>query len=413
MKKETNNIPTLRFPEFSNEWKANSFGNIAEFKNGLNFASENRGKGLKIIGVGDFKDNSSITYESLEEVSGFDGLDPSYLLQENDILFVRSNGNKELVGRSLLIKDVKERLSHSGFTIRARITDRRAMPEFVAISLRGRAVRNQLMLEGGGTNIANLNQGLLARLPLPLPLRAEQEKIAAFLSAVDERIAQLQKKKELFLKYKKGVMQQIFSQKIRFKDPNGIHFPDWEEKRLGEIAKFSKGRLVSKEDIVEDGEFECIRYGELYTRYGEVIDVVASKTNLAETELTFSRENDVIIPSSGETNIDIATASCVLRKGIALGGDLTIIRSKVNGVFLSYYLNSAKRFEIAKLAQGVSVVHLYSNHLAALRVKIPLATEQKLIADFLSSLDAKIEAIGKQIEKTKTFKKGLLQQMFV
>ena len=97
MEPSTENKPTVRFPEFTDTWKRLHLGDVADFKNGLNFSSENRGKGLKIIGVSDFKDFSSINYESLEELSGFDGIDESYLLRENDILFVRSNGNKALI----------------------------------------------------------------------------------------------------------------------------------------------------------------------------------------------------------------------------------------------------------------------------------------------------------------------------
>jgi type I restriction enzyme S subunit len=230
---------------------------------------------------------------------------------------------------------------------------------------------------------------------------------------VDEKIGQLAGKKKLLLKYKKGLMQQIFDQKIRFKKDDGNDFPEWEEKKLGDIATFSKGSGISKEDTASNGLYECIRYGELYTHYGETIDKVVSRTNLHKSELTFSKENDVIIPSSGETNIDIARAASVLRKGIALGGDLTIIRSNLNGVFLSYYLNSKKKYDIARLAQGVSVVHLYPNHLAVLRIQIPSDGEQRLIADFLSAVDKKIALAIRQIEAMKTFKAALLQQMFV
>jgi type I restriction enzyme, S subunit len=141
---------------------------------------------------------------------------------------------------------------------------------------------------------------------------------------------------------------------------------EWVTKNMGAVASFSKGKGISKADIAENGNLPCIRYGELYTHYTETIDEVKSYTNLSSDELVLSEANDVIIPASGETQIDIATASCVLRSGIALGGDLNIIRSEIDGVFLSYYLNNAKKKEIAQLAQGISVVHLYSNQLQTL-----------------------------------------------
>ena len=131
--------------------------------------------------------------------------------------------------------------------------------------------------------------------------------------------------------------------KLRFPEFKG----EWEKKKLGNIAKFSKGKGISKSEIAEDGKTDCIRYGELYTRYGEVISDVYSKTNVDLKNLVLSEANDVIIPASGETQIDIATASCVIKSNVALGGDLNIIKTANNGVFLSYYLNNRKKIEIA------------------------------------------------------------------
>ncbi|MCD4655288.1 hypothetical protein K8T06_15310 [bacterium] len=136
--------------------------------------------------------------------------------------------------------------------------------------------------------------------------------------------------------------------KLRF--PEFQDAGEWEEKALGKIAIFKKGIGISKTDISPGGSQACIRYGELYTHYKETIDSIVSYTDIPSDRLVISRANDVIIPASGETQIDIATASCVLKSGIALGGDLNIIRSKINGVFLSYYLNSAKKKAIANVA---------------------------------------------------------------
>ena len=120
----------------------------------------------------------------------------------------------------------------------------------------------------------------------------------------------------------------------------------------------------------------------------------------------------MILPSSGETKIDIATASCVQLDDIALGGDLIIIRTQVNGIFLSYYLNGAKKYEIANIAQGDTVVHLYANKLMRVKIGLPQSTEQQKIADCLSSLDDLITAEEKKLEALKSHKKGLMQKLF-
>ncbi|WP_445737986.1 restriction endonuclease subunit S [Mariniflexile sp.] len=197
--------------------------------------------------------------------------------------------------------------------------------------------------------------------------------------------------------------------------PN-LRFPEfrgeWEAKKLGEIAKFSKGKGISKSDIDEEGEIECIRYGELYTYYREVITEIKSKTNIERQNLIFSKANDVIIPASGETQLDIATASCVLKSEVALGGDLNIIRTPNNGLFLSYYLNSKKKIEIANLAQGVSVVHLYSSQLASLEVNFPSLEEQNKVASFLTLIDERIQTQNEIIENLESLKKRIGQKLF-
>jgi len=195
-----------------------------------------------------------------------------------------------------------------------------------------------------------------------------------------------------------------------------IRFPEFEEPlaalKLGDIAKFSKGKGISKADIVVDGEIECVRYGELYTHYNEIIEDVLSKTNLPLDELVLSEKNDVIIPASGETELDIATASCVLKSGIALSSDLNIIKSSANGVFLAYYLNNAKKLDIAKLSQGISVVHLYGSQLKTLKLNLPIIEEQQKIATFLTSIDERIQLLEKKKESLEDYKKGIMQKIF-
>jgi type I restriction enzyme S subunit len=194
--------------------------------------------------------------------------------------------------------------------------------------------------------------------------------------------------------------------KLRF----GEFKDDWNNHLLDDIAIFLKGKGISKSELDDDGKTECIRYGELYVYYNELIDEVKSKTNLEN--LVLSEANDIIIPASGETQLDIATASCVLRSGIALGGDLNVIRTENNGLFLSYYLNSKKKFEIARLSQGSSVVHLYASQLKTLKLNLPSLTEQQKIASFLSAVDEKLQQLTKKKKLLEEYKKGVMQQIF-
>ena len=181
---------------------------------------------------------------------------------------------------------------------------------------------------------------------------------------------------------------------------------------MSDIADLSKGIGISKDQLSADGE-PCILYGELYTKYkSETIKEVISKTNIDNTKLVKSKANDVIIPCSGETAEEIATARCVLKDDILLGGDLNIIRLHgYDGSFMSYQLNGKRKYDIAKVAQGVSVVHLYGEHLKNIKTINPSLNEQKKIANLLSLLDERISTQNKIIEDLKKLKSAISKKL--
>ena len=193
--------------------------------------------------------------------------------------------------------------------------------------------------------------------------------------------------------------------------PN-LRFPEfsgeWMSCQLGKIASLSKGEGISKDQRSINGN-PCILYGELYTTYStEIIDKVISKTNLPEKGLVKSKANDVIIPASGETAIDISTARCVTRSDVFLGGDLNIIRLKgQDGKFFSYQLNGVRKKDIAKVAQGVSIVHLHGSDLATVQVNYPSIGEQQKISGFLSLIDQRIAIQNRLIEKYESLIKAI------
>ncbi len=185
---------------------------------------------------------------------------------------------------------------------------------------------------------------------------------------------------------------------------------EWERKKLGDIAKITKGVGIPKSQLSEHG-LPCILYGELYTKYkSEIISEVFSLTNLNTKKLVKSKSNDVLIPSSGETAIDISTARYVPYDNILLGGDLNIIRLKNgNGLFFSYQLNGKRKLDIAKIAQGISVVHLYADKLKKLDIYYPKIAEQKKISTFISLIDKRIQTQMKIIEELEKSLKGYCQ----
>ena len=196
---------------------------------------------------------------------------------------------------------------------------------------------------------------------------------------------------------------------LRFPEFSG----EWEETTLGKISEITKGSGISKDQLSEQGS-PCILYGELYTKYNsEVIGVVYSRTELESSSLVKSKANDVIIPCSGETAIDISTARCVPFNNILLGGDLNIIRLKHDdGGFFAYQLNGARKKDIARVAQGVSVVHLYGENLKHIRVYHPVIEEQKKITRLLSLIDERIATQNKVIDKLQSLIKGIRNDVF-
>ena len=196
---------------------------------------------------------------------------------------------------------------------------------------------------------------------------------------------------------------------LRFPEFSG----EWEETTLDKISEITKGSGISKDQLSEQGS-PCILYGELYTKYkSEIIDVVYSRTELESSSLVKSKANDVIIPCSGETAIDISTARCVPFNNILLGGDLNIIRLKHDdGGFFAYQLNGARKKDIARVAQGVSVVHLYGENLKHIRVYHPAIEEQKKITRLLSLMDERIATQNKIIEDLKLLKSAIAETVF-
>jgi len=205
------------------EWPSIELGQLAEFRNGLNYSAANSGVGLAVVGVADFQNKSFVDFPNLAE------LDPSALstsdalIQKNDILFVRSNGNRELIGRSLLVlSDPLKPTSHSGFTIRLRFTDVRADPRFFAYFLRSGAVRRHLSNQGGGTNINNLNQAILSGLTVPLPSLASQQRIASVLGAYDDLIEVNRRRIAVLEEMARGLFEEWF---VRFRFPGHEEVP--------------------------------------------------------------------------------------------------------------------------------------------------------------------------------------------
>ena len=239
------------------------------------------------------------------------------------------------------------------------------------------------------------------------PLR-EQQKIVDFLTILDRRIDVQRKKVEALKKYKRGVVRTLLT-------PYSCCIADatWTTAKIGDLGSFTKGAPLSKADIAPDGT-PFILYGELYTTYHEVINAVIRRTKAQPEKQYYSRVGDVVIPTSGETPEEISTAACVMLPDIILAGDLNIFRSsKIDGRIMSYILNHIVNGQIARIAQGKSVVHIQASELSKIEISYPDYNTQRKMFKIFDALNTRTEIAQKKLMALRCMQKALLQQLFM
>jgi len=202
------------FSQRGEGWVERRLGDLAAFRNGINFTKSSRGESVKIIGVKDFQSNYWAPLDNLDTVTTDGILPDSDILRENDLLFVRSNGNMELIGRCLLVGSVAAKITHSGFTIRMRLNGGEVMPQYLCHFLKSNNARREMIDSGIGTNIKSLNQATLSALVIPLPSRAVQIRIVDQLEAINaetQRLESLYRRKLAALdELKKSLLHRAF-----------------------------------------------------------------------------------------------------------------------------------------------------------------------------------------------------------
>lgn len=285
---------------------------------------------------------------------------------------------------------------------------------YIFYALQSFNVQQQITLNTVGQAVKGINIAEVKKLKIYHPILDEQKKIAQILSTWDQVISATEKLLENSQQQKKALMQQLLTGKKRLLDENGVSFSeDWHVLSLDELFFFKKGKGLSKDMISESGQNKCILYGQLYTKYLEVIKDVESLTD--STEGTLSMVGDILIPSSTTTSgIDLANATALLEDNVLLGGDINILRPKgnISSEFMAYLLTHIKKYEIASRAQGITIIHLYGSDLKGIEVKIPKSIqEQNKISELFSFVEHEIEAFQKKLDCLKQEKKALMQQL--
>ena len=264
---------------------------------------------------------------------------------------------------------------------------------------------NALRIFNESTGVPQLTAPQLNKYRIRFPILEEQQKIANFLSSVDTRIEQLEKKKALLEQYKKGLMQKLFSQEIRFKDDQGEAYPEWKCKRFSSIAK-----KITDSIRFRDGKaVACIELENLQSNTGILVGNISgsekksTKTKFAEGDVLFGK----LRPYLRKYHLAKFSGSCT--------SEIWVLRpNSITSEYLYFVIQGRQFFRAANQQFGSKMPRSDWNIVSALIVHLPSdSQEQQKIANFLSSIDKNFELVTEQINRTRDFKKGLLQQMFV
>ena len=398
--------PQLRFPEFSDSLIKGALGDYALIKRGagsqyIEYSKDSKDS-IRLIRIGDFLGGDAVFVRLTNAIQRF-------LLDEGDILIA---GTGATAGITFLVptKFVGMAYSYNAPKIKVHKDN---VSFFYQYLISPKIKIQQIRLFTGNAQ-PFLDTNAIKGFSIFKPPLQEQQKIAAFLAAVDSKIEQLSKKQALLGEYKKGLMQQIFSQAIRFKADDGSEFPDWEDNTIDKaLHSYKLGGNYSNSEAVTD--YPLIKMGNL------------DRGNIKLNKLQYINTEENIDDSD---KINYGDLFFNTRNTLDLVGKVAIWRDELpcayynsnlmkmefsDNFFMNYRFNSFDGIKaLRRVATGTtSVAAIYTKDLLKIKFSLPTLSEQQKIANFLSSIDTKIEQAGKQLDESKQFKKALLQQMFV
>jgi len=402
--KDEKRVPKLRFAEFSGSWETKKLGSLCS-KVGSGSTPSGGQEVYQKTGVPFIRSQNVINNELVLDNTcipeSINSKMKGSIVKGNDILLNITGGS---IGRSCVVpKEFKMgNVNQHVSIIRLKQDEPKFVQSFLA-SYRGQ----KLILRGQtGSGREGLNFQSIRGFKVNIPPLSEQQKIASFLSSVDKKIAQLQQKQSLLEDYKKGVMQQIFSQQLRFTKEDGSAYPDWEEKRLGDFCEFfSGGTPRSTNKKFYSGTIPFIGSGNISD---EKVYSYISEEALNSSSAKMVVKGDLLYALYGATSGEVALSKI----NGAINQAVMCIRTIADKKYLFQLLKHNKERIVKTYIQG-GQGNLSGRIVSDLKFNFPCLEEQTQIAQFLSAIDKKIAVVQTQIENTQTFKKGLLQQMFV
>ena len=406
--------PRLRFKKADGtdypDWEEKKLTDFLEFKNGINANRDSFGTGIKLISVSDILNNDYITYDVIRNKINIDEKTKKlYEVNYGDILFQRCSETLEESGSANVYLDTQKAV-FGGFVIRGKKIGE-YNPIFFNHLLKSSSVRMEIKKKAQGAQHINIGQDLLSTIKFFIPCLEEQEKIANCLSSFDDLISVFTKELKNLEELKKGVMQKIFSQEVRFKKADGTDYPDWEEKKLGEVSKISTGYAFKNSDYCKDGEFLVITNANIQDNDYQVLNNVGNRINSSDKYSKYIlNKNDILVTMDGTVGRVAKVYDDKMLLAQRVG---RVVSSSIYNEYLFQFLSSNIFYtEMKNNAKGAMIAHISLRDIENFSVFLPCLEEQEKIADCLSAFDEAIKIKKEQIKTAKDLKKGLLQQMF-
>ncbi len=405
--------PKLRFPEFRGAWEVPTLGEISH-----RITKKVGDQSLETISISAGIGFVSQAKKFSRDISG-EQYKNYIVLNKGDFSYNKGNSKKFPQGCVYKLTNF-ERVAAPNVFISFKFKK-----DYVADFYQGYFESNfhgeqlkKFITSGARSNgLLNIRPDDFFSIKLPTPAdRPEQQKIADCVSSLDELIEAERKKLDTLRDHKKGLMQELFPAKGETRPtrrfPEFKNAPEWKQMTIGDIGSFYYGKSAPKWSLSEEAKTKCVRYGELYNKFGVIISETYSKTNIDPANLRFSKGGEILVPRVGEKPDDFGKSCCYLPlSDIAIGEMISVFETKQNALFYTYYFRNMYR-EFAKVVEGQNVKNLYYNQLEPLAICQPSLPEQKLIAESLSVLDDLISAQKQKIDMLRNHKKALIQQLF-
>jgi type I restriction enzyme, S subunit len=411
------NAPKLRFKEFDAQWQQRFFEDLYEFKNGLNKEKEAFGSGTPILNYMDVNKNTFIDiYDIKGKVNLTDSEIERFLVKNNDLFFTRTSETSEEIGLTCSYIGENTNLVFSGFVLKASPKLQEIDSTFYSYYLRTFNKRKEIIKHSSITTRALTSGTLLSSMPINYTSIAEQKKIASFLKKIDYKIQLQQEKIDLLKVQKKGYMQKIFNQELRFKDDYGQNYPEWSITYIKDCFDNYGGTALEKH-VIPDGAYKFISIGS-YNENGNYNDQKL-RVNLNDKTKgkLLSKDNLVMVLN------DKTLAGNIIGRVLLIENDNEYIYNQrserlvckkcILPKYAWYYLNSDYfRKKIISMAQGGTQIYVNFSNVSRIEFQLPTLNEQNKILSFLNKLELNINHEEKKLKLIQSKKQAFMQQMF-